>query len=107
MLSRSHIFISILVNYPLFGTKIETMAETLKCNEWPILPTEVSREKVLQLPKWDMYLDNDVPKLKTSFSTSNFKTALSCLQRIGDIAERQNHHPGKYIESTTHFFVNI
>ena len=70
------------------------MSVPLKCNEWPILSSDEINAKVSTLPRWTLIAENNIPKLKTVFATSNFKTALDIVNKAGDVAENQGHHPG-------------
>lgn len=76
----------------------------LKCNEWPVLTIEECNEKVAQIPKWKLVMDNDIPKLKSTFATSNFKVAMDVLVKAGEAAETQNHHPGKLVSFFKKYF---
>ena len=51
-----------------------------------------------QLPKWKMESDGGVPKLKRRFTFKNFKLALEFTQKVGELAEEEDHHPALLTE---------
>ena len=52
-------------------------------------------ERILQLvPEWRAI---DEHHINRTFSFSNFKQALDFVNRVGDIAEDQGHHPDIYL----------
>jgi len=56
----------------------------------PLSPTALA-ELIPQAPGWEA--TDDATKLRGSFKFSNFKTALDFVQRVGELAEAEFHHP--------------
>ncbi len=48
---------------------------------------------MLQLPGWTILQSDGVNRLSRSFSFRNFKEALAFTNRVGTMAEKENHHP--------------
>jgi 4a-hydroxytetrahydrobiopterin dehydratase len=46
-----------------------------------------------QLPQWKLYRAQDSPRITRSFSFDDFSQALSFTNRVGQLAEQQDHHP--------------
>lgn len=57
----------------------------------PPLSTEQAQELLAQAPGWCLTDGNS--HLERRFSFKNFVEALGFVNRIGDIAEREGHHP--------------
>ena len=54
--------------------------------------TQADAERLhVQAPDWE--LRDDAHRIERSFRFANFRKALSFVQRIGDLAETQGHHP--------------
>jgi 4a-hydroxytetrahydrobiopterin dehydratase len=53
---------------------------------------EIDRLKP-QIPGWQVVEEEDTPKLRRSYKLKNFAEALSFTQRIGALAEQEDHHP--------------
>ena len=56
----------------------------------PITREEAERFHV-QAPEWE--LCNDAHRIERKFRFHNFRGALAFVQKIGDIAEAEGHHP--------------
>jgi 4a-hydroxytetrahydrobiopterin dehydratase len=56
----------------------------------PLAPAAVA-ELLPQAPGWQA--SDDATKLKGSFKFANFKTALAFVDRVGEVAEAEFHHP--------------
>lgn len=48
---------------------------------------------MLQLPGWEVIDDEGVKKLRCRFHFANFKQALAFTNKVGELAEQQEHHP--------------
>ena len=46
-----------------------------------------------ELPQWTVVYDHELPKLTREFNFKDFKQALAFTNRVGEMAERENHHP--------------
>lgn len=51
-----------------------------------------------QLPGWSVVTADGVEQLRKTFSTGNFVDALTLANRIGELAEAENHHPQLVVE---------
>lgn len=56
----------------------------------PPLAGDQLQELHAQLPGWDVIEQH---RIERSFSFPNFKSALAFVNRIGEVAEEQGHHP--------------
>ena len=45
------------------------------------------------LPEWEIRKEDGVPMLTRTFETKSFVGALDLANRIGELAESENHHP--------------
>ena len=57
----------------------------------PPLTQEDAERLHVQVPDWE--LRDDAHRIERSFRFRNFREALSFVQRIGELAETQGHHP--------------
>src|SRR6202023_1845532 len=57
----------------------------------PPLTQEDAERLHVQVPDWE--LRDDAHRIERSFRFANFSEALSFVQRIGELAETQGHHP--------------
>ena len=46
-----------------------------------------------QVPEWELIEEDGVRKLRRVFKFKNFRQALEFTNRVGEIAEEQDHHP--------------
>lgn len=58
--------------------------------EIPVLKPAVSKEFQEQVPNWKIIKNHH---LFREFKFKNFKSALTFVNKVGAIAERENHHP--------------
>ncbi|MCA3748404.1 MAG: 4a-hydroxytetrahydrobiopterin dehydratase [Rubrobacter sp.] len=56
----------------------------------PPLKGEELRELARQVPGWEVV---DEHHLRRTFKFRNFREALAFVNRVGELAEEQNHHP--------------
>lgn len=59
----------------------------------PRLSTEELHTLLPQIPDWQVVEKDDVPRLAREFKFKNFVEALNFANKVGDLAERENHHP--------------
>lgn len=64
----------------------------------PALTDEQAREKLRLLTGWSM----ENGKISRDVKLKNFKQALALVNRIGELAEQENHHPDISIHSWNH-----
>jgi len=58
----------------------------------PASPDEVA-EMHTQVPEWTLQAVNGIQQLTRQFSFSNFVEALAFTNRVGALAEEEDHHP--------------
>jgi len=46
-----------------------------------------------EFPEWELLEKDGIPRLRRSFKFKNFVQALAFTNKVGAIAEEQNHHP--------------
>lgn len=71
------------------------------------LSTEEVQERLKSLPGWEKVESEQ--KIQRSFKFPDFVTALEFVNRVGEIAEKQGHHPNVFLtwgkvrlQSSTH-----
>jgi 4a-hydroxytetrahydrobiopterin dehydratase len=57
----------------------------------PPLSRDQAETYLKQTPGWELTLD--ATRLQRSFQFKNFTSALAFVNRIGELAERESHHP--------------
>lgn len=59
--------------------------------------SKLSEEKIeslrKQVPGWDLEEEDGIPQLQRTFEFKNFAQALSFTNKVGELAEREDHHP--------------
>ena len=63
----------------------------------PASKTEVAELKP-QIPDWDIISVDGVQQLQRVYNFSSFKTALEFTNKVGDLAEAEQHHPALLTE---------
>src|SRR3989344_2330220 len=61
----------------------------------PTVTPEELAQYSSQVPKWEVY-DNGT-KIKREFEFANFREAVSFVNKVADLAEREGHHPNIYV----------
>jgi 4a-hydroxytetrahydrobiopterin dehydratase len=59
----------------------------------PLLTDAELSEGLQQLPDWQVVIVDGIQHLTRSYKFSNFVTALSFTNAVGELAEEFNHHP--------------
>ncbi|MFC1498027.1 4a-hydroxytetrahydrobiopterin dehydratase [Verrucomicrobiota bacterium] len=59
----------------------------------PALTDNQLAELIPQVPEWELAEKNGIKQLKRIFKFKNFAEALEFTNKIGALAESQNHHP--------------
>jgi 4a-hydroxytetrahydrobiopterin dehydratase len=59
----------------------------------PTVTPEEIEELSPQVPDWELVEVDGVPRLRRAFSFANFADALAFTDAVGEIAEREGHHP--------------
>ena len=55
-----------------------------------LTPEEI-RRALQHLPGWELFVDGTA--IRKSWKFQNFREALAFVNRVGEVAEEQNHHP--------------
>ena len=63
----------------------------------PASEAEVAELKP-QIPDWDIISANRVPQLQRVYHFQDFRTALGLTNRVGELAETEQHHPALLTE---------
>lgn len=64
----------------------------------PRATAEESHVFMAQLPEWKLIQAEGMDRLTRTFNFKNFAEALSFTNRVGQIAEQENHHPALLTE---------
>jgi len=57
------------------------------------LTEEEIKEYKSQIPDWEIVEENGVKRLRRAYKFRNFREALAFTNKIGELAEEQDHHP--------------
>ena len=63
----------------------------------PASEAEVAELKP-QIPEWDIISSEGIPQLRRVYHFSDFKTALGFANKVGELAEEDQHHPALLTE---------
>ena len=58
----------------------------------PMTKEETEKQKAL-LPDWDLIEPQGIKKLQRVFKFKNFQQALAFTNKVGELAEKEDHHP--------------
>jgi 4a-hydroxytetrahydrobiopterin dehydratase len=79
---------------PFFYKKIKSQT---KCKECSLDASPVSSEEyeMMQeaIPKWSITKEDGVRKIYKKYSFNNFRKALDFTIKVGELAEKHDHHP--------------
>jgi len=64
-----------------------------KKGEEAMLTEEEIKEYKSQIPDWEIAEENGVKRLRRAYKFRNFREALAFTNKIGELAEEQDHHP--------------
>jgi 4a-hydroxytetrahydrobiopterin dehydratase len=56
------------------------------------------QQAISELPGWTLETIDDVPQLVRQYTFQNFAAALHFANTVGEIAEREGHHPALLVE---------
>jgi 4a-hydroxytetrahydrobiopterin dehydratase len=59
----------------------------------PTVPDDEAAELAQEIPDWEIVEEDGIPRLRRTFRFPGFGEALAFTQRVGELAERENHHP--------------
>ena len=57
----------------------------------PPITSEVAEKYLNEVPEWELI--ENASKLKRTFKFDNFEEAMQLAQHIGELSEREGHHP--------------
>lgn len=63
------------------------------CAESPLVTEAELPELLAQIPEWKIVEVEGVPRLRRTFRVSAYREGLAFVQRVGDLAENEGHHP--------------
>ena len=63
----------------------------------PLSETEVA-DLTPQVPEWDIFKVDGIQRMERAFKFKNFVQALAFTTRVGELAEKQDHHPALLTE---------
>jgi 4a-hydroxytetrahydrobiopterin dehydratase len=73
--------------------------ECIPCRgDSPRVTEEEIAANLLQIPEWEIIEVEGVQRLQRVFGFKNFVEALAFTNRIGELAEKQDHHPALLTE---------
>ena len=56
------------------------------------------KELLSQIPSWKVFKEDNVNKIICSFVFLNYKDSLNFLNKVADLAEKEDHHPEIILE---------
>lgn len=59
----------------------------------PKLSIEQTEKLLPEVPEWEVIDIDSVPRLQRRFRFKNFVEAMNFTQKVGELAEKYNHHP--------------
>lgn len=80
-----------------FFKKEQPEKNSSSCDACSLSATAVDDQEIQMmrssLPNWSIFTDQGVRKISKCFHFENFKEALKFTNKIGQLAEKHNHHP--------------
>ena len=74
------------------GSLREQRCEACRRDSPRVTPDEVAALRP-QIPEWDLVEHDGVDRLVRSFKFSDFRSALTFTNQVGELAEAEGHHP--------------
>lgn len=85
------------------------LSATSKCVHWKELKDTLKPQEIAQymnvIPTWS--LNNDGTAITQRFRVRNFAVALDFINKAGELAETENHHPDLAIKNYNHVHVEL
>ena len=76
-----------------------TESSCIACrSDSPMVTDKEITQLMTQVPDWDIIDDEGVGKLEKDFQFENFVQALEFSNKVGELAENENHHPAILVE---------
>lgn len=72
---------------------LKSMAPVHAKGKEAMLNEEEIKEYKSQIPDWEIVEENGVKRLRRAYKFRNFREALAFTNKIGELAEKQDHHP--------------
>ena len=64
----------------------------------PVLQDNEIKELLSQVPSWKVFEEDNVKKIICSFIFLSYEDSLNFLNKVADIAEKEDHHPEIILE---------
>ncbi len=64
----------------------------------PVLEDKEIQELLSQIPSWRVFEDDDIKKIICSFVFLNYHDSRNFLNKVADLAEKEDHHPEIILE---------
>ena len=64
----------------------------------PVLTDNEIKELLSQIPSWKVIKEDNVKKIICSFVFLNYEDSLNFLNKVADLAEKEDHHPEIVLE---------
>jgi len=68
------------------------------CKDSPRITEEEIKELLPQLPEWALVERSGIQRLERAYGFENFVQALLFTNKVGELAEREGHHPAVLTE---------
>ena len=91
-------------------TAASSSREVKGCKDWPVLTDTEVEQKLIKCRHWTLEVPSTVQGKRTlnrEFKKRNFREVMELVNRIGDVAELQGHHPDMYIHSYNKLEVDV
>lgn len=66
-------------------------------NVQPLSKQKITEYLKLLTSEWQLIEENNIPKIKKRFNFANFKDAITFVNKIADLAEKESHHPNIFV----------
>jgi len=63
----------------------------------PPLTEDETRDLLQQVPGWSVLIRDGIPRLLRVFRFPDFRTAMAFAVQVGEVAEREGHHPDLHV----------
>src|SRR5262245_31648783 len=81
---------------------MSTELASMKCEACKAGAPQVTHEEILeyspQIPGWHITKDEEINKLTKTFVFKNWAEAMAFANRVGELAEEEQHHPAVLVE---------
>ena len=64
----------------------------------PVLENKEIQELLSQIPSWRVFEEDDIKKIICSFIFLNYDDSRNFLNKVADLAEKEDHHPEIILE---------